>query len=206
MNGYGSQCSIQAMTFSIIHSARITDCVMMKPHEPIVAATVSATRWPAVRCAACAVCQFLRVFVMGAGLLPNQPNSKPRNSTICVAPHRSAFRGKADMAFLRRKSPLMTQSGHRAVLHFICALMNEADIADMRCHLTAILCVGPKVSRYDASSEPPGGGNEAARLHQAFGCRGGNVAPCGACATADHAGNRIPQQPIAQHVLREQST
>src|SRR5215510_14330583 len=24
--------------------------------------------------------------------------------------------------------PLMTQSGHRAVLHFICALMNEADI------------------------------------------------------------------------------
>src|SRR5262249_26028303 len=85
MNGYGSQCSIQATTFSVIHSARITDCVMMKLHEPIVAATVSATRWPAVRCAACAECQFLRVVAMGAGLLPNHPDSKPRNSTICAA-------------------------------------------------------------------------------------------------------------------------
>src|SRR5262245_42432144 len=47
MNGYGSQCSIQATMFSVIHSARTTDWVMMKPQEPIVAATVSATRWPA---------------------------------------------------------------------------------------------------------------------------------------------------------------
>jgi ABC-type uncharacterized transport system substrate-binding protein len=36
----------------------------MKPHEPIVAATASATRWPAVSFAACAACQ----------LLPNRPD------------------------------------------------------------------------------------------------------------------------------------
>src|SRR5262245_39269359 len=76
----------------------------------------------------------------------------------------------------------------------------------MRYHLTAILCVGAKVNRYDALSEPLGSGNAAARLHQAFGWRGGNLAARGARATAGHAGNRIPQQPIAQRVLREQST
>src|SRR5215813_13108677 len=77
MNGYGSQCSIQARTFSAIHSVRMTDCVMMKLQEPIVAATVSATRWPAVSFAACSVCQFLRVVAIGTDLLPNRPDSKP---------------------------------------------------------------------------------------------------------------------------------
>src|SRR5262245_25029482 len=77
MNGYGSQCSIQATTFSAIHSVRMTDCVMMKFQEPIVAATVSATRWPAVSFAACSVCQFLRVVAIGTDLLPNRPDSKP---------------------------------------------------------------------------------------------------------------------------------
>ena len=32
------------------------------------------------------------------------------------------------------------------------------------------------------------------------------MTPCGACATAGHAGHRVPQQLIAQHVSRGQST
>src|SRR5262249_58429097 len=72
MNGYGSQCSIQATTLRTTQAAKMMDCVMIKLQEPIVAATVSAIRWPGVSCDLYAACQFLCFVAIGAGLRPNQ--------------------------------------------------------------------------------------------------------------------------------------
>src|SRR5215470_15182950 len=63
MNGYGSQWFVHAITLSTIQAARMTDCTMIKLHEPIVAATTSATRWPTVRCALYSACQFFRLLL-----------------------------------------------------------------------------------------------------------------------------------------------
>src|SRR5262249_59760633 len=114
MNGYGSQCSIQATTFSAIHSARTTDCVMMKPQEPIVAATVSATRWPAVRCAACAECQFLLVVAMGAASCGISPILSEDSATIrtCVSKNKVPLRAHRMLGEHWVECPLLAQSGH----------------------------------------------------------------------------------------------
>src|SRR5262249_33599677 len=114
MNGYGSQCSIQATMFSVIHSARTTDCVMMKPQEPIVAATVSATRWPAVRCAACAECQFLRVVVMGAASCRISLILSEDNATIraCVSKNKVPLRAHRMLGEHWVECPLLAHSGH----------------------------------------------------------------------------------------------
>ena len=49
MNGYGSQCSIHATTFSAAQTTRKNDCTPMNHHEPTSAATRSAAHAPQVR-------------------------------------------------------------------------------------------------------------------------------------------------------------
>src|SRR5262249_44763278 len=96
----------------------------MKPQEPIVAATVSATRWPAVRCAACAECQFLLVVAMGAVSCGISPILSEDSATIraCVSKNKMPLRAHRMLGEHWVECPLLAQSGH-CLLHPTCPLL-----------------------------------------------------------------------------------
>src|SRR5215510_13568388 len=105
--------------------------------------------------------------------------------TSLVALHMSAFGGKADMTVcgcLLSRSLLGVKQTWRCALH-MSAFDPKRTSTPSRSAARIGTMLYPKRRGVDG---------EAARLHQTFGRRGGNVAICGACATAGDARYWIP--------------